>query len=247
MNSYQSLADDFYLNATLSTELALPTERETLLHYFEQIRKRFPSMRNFYSRERNELVLEEDKDSGFYRWTSIEPKRVSSGWANPVSLDEAMEQHLAVMQTIPYTLSVSPLDCETLNLTFGFDFAYLGNHHELLRDALGYAPGFERGLATAGNRLLTADYAMTLALDDDCRTQCRLNIEPRTSAYQIRSGEFGEEPLSVYFTIRRYGSLEQGDSYDALLGRLYAQATQLMDEWVGEHVLQPIQHAIVTK
>ena len=37
--------------------------------------------------------------------------------------------------------------------------------------------------------------------------QCRLSIETRTNAYQVRTGEFPEEQLSVYVTARRYGSL----------------------------------------
>ena len=43
-----------------------------------------------------------------------------------------------------------------------------------------------------------------LALDDGCRLQCRLSIETRTNAYQIRTGQFPEAPISVYFTVRQY-------------------------------------------
>jgi hypothetical protein len=226
--------------------MALPTERETLLHYFEQIRKRYPTMRNFYSRDK-ELVLEEDKESGFYRWTSIEPKRVSSGWANPPSLSEAMEQHRLVLDTVPFALSVSPIDCETLNLTYGFDFAYQGNHQELLREALGYAPGLESSLQRPGSRLISADYSMTAAVDDDCRTQFRVHVEPRTTAYQIRAGEFGDEPLSVYLTVRRFGSLEPGDTYVALLDRLNIVAEELLNDFMVDQLLAPIQQAILIK
>jgi hypothetical protein len=32
MNPYSSLADDFYINMNLSTEMELPSSRETVLH-----------------------------------------------------------------------------------------------------------------------------------------------------------------------------------------------------------------------
>jgi hypothetical protein len=155
-----------------------------------------------------------------------------------------MELHSAVMELIPYTLGVSPLDCETLNLTVGFDFAYRGNQQELVWEALGYASGFERGLDRPGRRLIGNDYGMTVAIDEDCRTQFRLHIEPRTTAYAIKSGEFGEEPLSVYLTVRRYGSLEGDDSYASLLERLFQNADSLIKEFVVDQVLLPIQHTI---
>ncbi len=64
MTPYASLADDFYINMNLSTEMELPTSRETILHFFERVQKNYPSMRNFYCRERGDFVLEEDKDRG---------------------------------------------------------------------------------------------------------------------------------------------------------------------------------------
>ncbi|MEN0110529.1 MAG: hypothetical protein AAF805_07370, partial [Planctomycetota bacterium] len=83
MNRYASLSDDFYINANLSTEMDLSCSRETVLHFAEQMQKRYPEMRNFYARDRNDFVLEEDKDRGAYRWCSIESRRVCSGQVNP--------------------------------------------------------------------------------------------------------------------------------------------------------------------
>ncbi len=62
MIRYGSYSDDHYVNMNLNTEMELPHNRETVLHYFEQVQKQFPSMKNFYSRERGEFVLEEEKD-----------------------------------------------------------------------------------------------------------------------------------------------------------------------------------------
>ena len=48
MSGYGAFSDDFYLNMNLSTEMDLPQNREGVLHYFEQVRRRYPKMQNFY-------------------------------------------------------------------------------------------------------------------------------------------------------------------------------------------------------
>ncbi|GIS60135.1 MAG: hypothetical protein CM1200mP2_23600 [Planctomycetaceae bacterium] len=47
--------------------------------------------------------------------------RINSGHVNPDDLDASLEQHLLVLQQVPYMLSVSPLDCEALDYMMGFD------------------------------------------------------------------------------------------------------------------------------
>ncbi|MEM6329195.1 MAG: hypothetical protein AAF790_02985, partial [Planctomycetota bacterium] len=115
MNPYASLADDHYVNMNLNTETELSGGRETVLHFAEQMQKKYPEMRNFYARDKGDFVLEEDKDSGAYRWCSVETRRVASGCVNPQSLDAAAQQHLHTLDLAPYVLSVSPLDCAALD------------------------------------------------------------------------------------------------------------------------------------
>src|ERR1700749_3799593 len=100
MNRYSSLSDDFYVNMNLSTEMELPKNRETVLHYFERIQKSYPTMRNFYCREKGYFVLEEYKDQGHYLWSTIESRRVCSGHVNPTSVEETLEQHKLVLDLV---------------------------------------------------------------------------------------------------------------------------------------------------
>jgi len=144
MSRFNTFSDDYYVNTNLNTEMDLPSNRESVLTFFEQVRKRYPEMKNFYSREANEFVLEEDKDRGQYRWVTVEPKRILSGHVNPDSIEEAISQHRCILDICPYFLSASPLDCESLNVMFGFDFTYRGNHNQLVGEALGMAPAMER-------------------------------------------------------------------------------------------------------
>ena len=197
MHRYTTLCDDFYINLNLSTEMELAGTRETVLHFFEQMQKKFPEMRNFYCRDKGDFVLEEDKDRGNYRWCSIEPRRLCSGQVNPESIEGVLEQHRLALELAPYTLSVSPLDCEALDLMFGFDFTYRGNHNQLIAEALGVNPALERFTELPGGAIINYEPSITLTLEEDCRTQCRLSVETRTNAYQIRTGEYSEDQLSV--------------------------------------------------
>ena len=244
MSGYGAFSDDFYLNMNLSTEMELPQSRDSILHYFEQVRRRYPKMRNFYSREKSDYFLEEEKDAGAYRWASVEAKRVNSGVVNPDTYESACDQHRAVLELVPYTLSVSPLDCESLSVMLGFDFAYRGNHNEILAEAIGVPAGLERFSSVPYGQSLSYEPAIQFALDEDCRTQCRVSFESRTNAYQVRSGEFGEEQISVYLTVRRYDSLSSGESYAEEFDRLSGLCRDLADEYLVTSVLRPLQQAI---
>lgn len=247
MTQYSSYCDEFYVNMSLNTEMELPRGRDTLLHFFEQLQKHYPTMRNFYSRERGEYILEEDKDSGSYRWTTVEAKRVSSGYVNPETIELAQEQHKLVLESVPYTLSISPLDCESLDFMFGFDFTYRGNHHALISEALGVIPPFEKTSELDGYQVISNDPSIQFSLDEECRTQCRIAIEPRTSAYHIRTGEFPEEQLSVFLTLRRYGSLDPDANYVDTFKSLQQHASEILDGYVVESILQPLHAAIAIK
>lgn len=247
MNRYSSLCDDFYVNMNLSTEMELPNNRETVLHFFERIQKKYPTMRNFYCRDRGDFVLEEDKERGQYRWATIENRRVCSGQVNPENIDDALEQHRLVLDLAPYMLSVSPLDCEALDLLFGFDFTYRGNHNQLLAEALGIAPAMEKLADIPGGGIINYEPSITLALDEQCRLACRLSIETRTSMYHIRSGDYPEDQLSVYLTARQYGSLGSDTTFVSTMENLTRICYELVDTFVIENVLQPLARTIAMK
>ncbi|MEM9367303.1 MAG: hypothetical protein AAGD07_15025 [Planctomycetota bacterium] len=247
MANYGSFSDEWYVNMNLGTEMALPSGRESVLHYFEQVQRRYPKMSNFYSRENNEFVLEEEKDAGSYRWVSIESKRINSGVLNPETFDDAVEQHRAVLELVPFELSVSPLDCESLSVMLGFDFSCKGNHNDVLMEAVGISPGLEKFGALPYGKVVSHEPAIQFALDEECRTQCRISFESRTTAFQIRSGEYGDEQLSVYMTVRRFESLQAGQNYSAEFARLSGLARDLIDEFLIDQVLRPLQTAIAIR
>jgi hypothetical protein len=244
MSGYGSYCEDYYLNLNLGTEMDLPQGRDSVLHFFEQVRRRFPSMSHFYGREKQEFVLEEEKGQGPYRWVSIEPKRINSGYVNPDNLDDAIAQHEAVLELVPYELSVSPLDCESLGVVLGFDFTCRGNHSEVLAEALGISPALEKFLTSPNSKMLSIEPAIQLAMDDDCKTQVRVSFESRTTAFHVRTGEFPEEQLSVYLMLRRFESLAPGETYVDEFRRLVTLCREIADEYLIGSVLMPLQQAI---
>jgi hypothetical protein len=244
MHSYASLADDYFVNMNLNTEMQLPTARETVLEFLGRVQKSYPDMRNFYTRENGDFVLEQDKDQDHHRWLSIEPRRICSGFVNPETIDQALAQHTLVLQLAPYMLSVSPLDCEALDFLIGFDFSYRGNHDELVADTLGVGTAMESLLDIPDATALNFEPSITMALSSDCRRQCRLMIETRTNAYQVRRNEYPEDQISVYFTVRQYGSLQHDASFDETLAELRRVCEDLLEQHVIEQVIKPLAQAI---
>jgi hypothetical protein len=247
MNRYSQFSDDFYVNMNLSTEMELPNGRETVLHFFERLQKKYPTMRKFYCRDKRDFVLEEDKERGNYRWASVESRRVCSGQVNPPSLESALEQHRLVLELAPFLLSVSPLDCEALDILFAFDFTYRGNHNHLVAEALGLNPAMERVLDVPGATVMNYEPSITLALDEECKSQVRLSVETRTNAFHVRTGDYPEEQISVYLTARQYGSLPYDTTYVQAMEQLVRTCQELVDTYVIDQVLQPLARTIATK
>ncbi len=247
MQRFNVDSDDYYVNLSLNTEIPLPSDRETVLHYFEQMRKAYPELRDFYTREGGDLVLESDKEAGHYRWLAIEQKRLCSGYVNPASTEEAYPQHELVLELAPHLLSLSLLDCEALDVLYGFDFTYAGNHDEVVCEALGLGPGLEGLLGESDRRIVNFEPSITLALDESCRLQCRLWIETRTNAYQIRTGTYSEDQLSIYFTVRQFWGLGPEASFIESYRRQCALGEQLLEERVIPKIIRPLAQTIASR
>jgi len=248
MDTYCHLCDDHYINLTVNTVLELPAHRETLIHFFERIQKAYPTMGNFYTRDGGEqVVLEDDRDNDSYRWLSVEVRRLSAGYVNPPSVDAAFQYHRMILENAPFHLSLSPLDCEAVDVLFGFDFTYQGNHNQLVADVLGVPPAFERLLEVPSARVVHYEPLLTLALDQDCNLQCRVNIETRTQDYHVRKEEYPEEQISVYVTCRHYGLLPGDNRFLRTLDLLLKTGMTTVDDFVAPMILEPLAKAIALR
>jgi hypothetical protein len=243
--SFSSFCDDFYINMNLNTELELPTDRDIILHFFERIQKQFPTMNSFYQRETGEFCLDEDREAGSYRWVTVERDRICSGYVNPDSVGAADEQHRLILDLLPYHLGVNNLDIDSLDVLFGMDFDYQGNHDEILAEAIFRETPFVCILDLPYAKPLGFDPAILVSLSEDCRLQARIAFESRTGAYQLRTGKFKEEDqLSLYLSIRQYPDptvkFSSVDSYNHQC-RL---CEELMAEKIIPNFVYPITNAI---
>ena len=247
MNGYSSDADDYYVNVNLNTEMELPSSRDTVLHYFEQMRKAFPDLSNFYTRESGDLVLEGDKEQDSYRWLAIEPRRLCSGHVNPQTLEDAYRQHEMVLDLAPHLLTISVLDCEALDVMFGFDFTFEGNHDEVVAEALGVGPALEGLFDVPGARVINFEPSLTLMLDETCRLQARLSVETRTNAYQVRTGDFPDDQISVYFTVRQYWGNGPAVSFVDSFRRQRDVGEDALQRVVIPKIIRPLAQAIASR
>jgi hypothetical protein len=247
MTPYSSLCDDFGVYVYVNTKMELPTNREAVLHFFDSLQKTFPQMTDFDCRESGEFVLEEDRDLGSYRWVGMEGHRFSSGYVNPPGLEAADTQHERVLEVAPYHLDFSPLDCEALDVMFAFDFLYTGNHDEVVAEALGLNTTLEQVMQMPGARVLNYEPSLMLSLDDTCRQQCRLNIETRTNAFQVRTGQFPEAPISVYFTVRQYWGRQGSKTFIEAYQAQRKMCQELVDNHIIRAILKPLSQTIGNK
>jgi hypothetical protein len=247
MTPYSSVCDDFSVCAYVNTKMELPTNRETVLHFFNSVQKTFPTMIDFDAREGNEFVLEEERAGGSYRWAGLEPRRFTAGYVNPPTLEDADALHERLLEMAPYHLDIGPINCEAFDVLFLFELGYAGNHDELVAEALGLNQTFDGLLNMPGARILGCEPSWMLALDETCRLQCRMNIETRTSAYQIRTNQFPEAPISVYFTVRQYWSRQGQRPFVDAYRQQRKLAQQIVDSHLIPAVIKPLQLTIGNK
>jgi hypothetical protein len=246
--SYGSLCDDFYVNMILNTELELPTERDTILHFFERMQRQFPTMNTFYQRDTGEFCLEEDREAGHYRWVTVERDRVCSGNVNPEDMADADEQHKLILELVPFALGISNLDIDSLDVLFGMDFDYRGNHDEIFAEALFVDSPFATLLDLPHAKPLGFDPSVLVSLSADCRLQAKISLESRTGAYQIRTGKYKEEEqISLYLSLRQYP--KPGQKFSSAESYLYQRnmCEELMNERIIPGFVNPITGAIAQR
>ncbi len=85
------------------------------------------------------------------------------------------------MGAFPYALAVSPLDCESLNVMFGFDYTYRGNHNRLVAEAQGLAPALERFAESLGRKCPVLSRRSKLHWIPNAACSAASSFETRTS------------------------------------------------------------------
>jgi len=248
INSYSPLCDGFCLDMSIGTELDLPSERDTVLTFFERIKKQFPAMGNFHRRDNGDFSLSEDRHGERYRWVALEIDRICSACADPTDLDDAYNLHSLVLEIAPYMLGLSPLDVSWLDIIFTMDFDYKGNHNEVIADVFFNSTAFNSIIDLPGAKAMGCSPTLLVALSDDCRLQARIGIASRTTVYDVRNQNYkADEPISLYCTIRRYPDPDTNFDIAGSFGEQSRIAHQLMDERIIPNFVKPLTNAIAQR
>ncbi len=246
-NPFSAFCDDFYVNMRLSTQLNLPHARETVLHFFERVQRDYPGMTRFRKQETGDLCLEENRDADTYRWLTLEQRRLLSGHVNPPSIEESLRLHQLLLELAPYDLGISPLEIDYLDVLFGFDLSYRGNHDEVVAESLLPHSPLTCLLEEADVKAVDIQPSITVALSEDCRLQARIDIVTRTNSYQVRTGDYSNDVISVYLILRRYWGDRPKEPMQKLLAEMAERAESLCSTYVVPRLLRPISSAISSR
>jgi hypothetical protein len=197
-----------------------------------------------FRRNDGEISLEEDRDRDGYRWLSLESKRLSAGHVNPASIAHAVGFHQLVLEMAPHHLGISPLEVDYVDVLFGFDLAFSGNHDEIVSESLLADSPLSCLSEESGAKAIDFQPSVTVALSEDCRLQARIDVITRTNSYQVRTGEFTDDTISVYMVVRRYWGDRPKTSFEKMLLELAERCEAMCDKYVIPRVLRPMSQAI---
>lgn len=249
--SFGALCTDFYINHKLALKMDLPTERETILHFFDRMRKSMPSM-NRFKRYDGELALESARKDARYKWLALRRNSIRTGTVNPESMEDALAYHKLVLELAPYHLTISPLDVDYVELMYGFDLECKQNHDAVVYEAL-YADTPLGGLLNAsakdsdgeptGGGVLDVQPVFGQSLNDAGDLQAYYEVKTRPKSRRGSSKRYSGEPISLFLTIRKYGPVEDLADMAATVETLNNYAEELATAKLIPDLLTPItQH-----
>ncbi len=246
---FGDVCDDFCITTRLFLKLDLPLERETVLHFFERIRKEFPKLSKFRRREDGCLILEEDPGAGISRrWLRLEPNSLRFGHFGPPDVATAKAMSDIVLEQAPYHLTFSDIDYDHLEVVFGFDLEYQGNHDELVAETL-FADHPLSGflLGDDARHVIDSQPYFGIGLTEECDLQAYIETKSRTTTFEVRTAEFERQALSVYLTLRKYWLDDQEGSLTDVAASLYDRAVELAAEKVVPLMVSPLAQAIASR
>ncbi len=237
--SYRALCSDFYINQKLSLKLDLPRERQTVLDLFDRVRRQYPAMSQF-RRYKDEVALESEPAADQNRWAAIRTNNIRSGIVNPGELADAYALHAHVLDVAPFFLSISPLDVDYLELLYGFDIQTDRSQDEVVYEALLAHTPLAGLLDLPDARITDCQplYSMTVK-DEHAETEISYEVKTRSAG---RGGR-GDEPISIYLTLRRFAPVEEVRQLPQVLAAMARIGEDLVESRAVPHLVVPIREA----
>jgi len=237
--SFGALCGDFFINQKLALKMDLPSDRETVLHMFDLVRKAIPRLERFHRYE-NEFILESSRREPAYQWLGLRQHSIRTGHVNPDSMEDAYALHRLILETAPYHLTISPLDIDYVELQFGFDLECHGNHDEVVAAALfGQSPMGEL-VSRAQGKLIDVQPVFGQSLTDKGDLQAFIDVKTRQRGRRGSSKRFKHEPINVALSLRQFGPVHDVAELTPILENMAKKAESLATDQVVPFVLTPI-------
>jgi hypothetical protein len=204
-------------------------------------------MSRFRKTDNGDFNLEEDRSGHAYRWFNLESKRLACGHVNPDTIDDALALHKMVLQQAPCQLGISPVEIDYLDVLFGFDLSFTGNHDEIIAESLYRDCPLTALAEEPGARAIDFQPSVTVALGEDCRLQARIDVITRTNSYQVRTGDYSDDVISIYLIVRRYWGDHPKEPLEDMFVQLAERAHSLCTTYVVPRILRPVSSAIASR
>jgi len=243
--SFGALCTDFYVNQKLALKMDLPDDRETVLHFFDRVRKSLPSMSRF-RRYEGEFSLESQRSEAEYKWLALRRTSIRSGFVNPRTMDEVYRFHRLMLETAPYHLTISPLDVDYLELLFGFDLECADNHDEVIYEALIEGTPLANLLRIPNARVLDVQPIFGCTLNETGNLQAYFEVRTRPKSRRGSSRAHRDDPISLFVTLRKYGPVKDIDDLQQVFGLLSQHCETLASERLVPDLLTPIARHITS-
>ena len=244
-----ALCDEFYVNCRLFLKLDMTLERETVLHFFDRLRKEYPSLNKLRTQDSGCLVLEEEPDEhGSRRWIRLDAGSLRFGHFAPPDIEAVRRFGDLILTQAPFHLTFSDLDFDHLELIYGFDLEYRGNHDLLVAETIlgeHSASGFL--FDDGAVHVIDAQPYYGIALSPECDMQAYVEIKSRTTTFEVRSGSYENEPISVFLTTRKYWTVAEPTSLEGALANLFDVADELATDKVIPNLVNPLAAAIASR
>ena len=242
--TFQSLCTDFYVNQKLGLKLDLPDRRETVLDMFDRLRRDFPRLERF-RRFDGELALETAELDREFSWVAMRQTSLRSGAVNPGSLEEAYALHARILEVAPYYLSISPLDVDFLEMTYGFDFETEAPRDEIVFDALFADSPLASLVDRQQDTVVDAQPLLGIALTENGDLSATFDVRCRPRGDTGLPGD--GDPISVFLSVRKQGPVRSLDDLKTCFASLCGHAKRLAEHRVIPHLVVPIRNAILAR
>jgi hypothetical protein len=151
-----------------------------------------------------------------------------------------------VLETAPWFLSISPLDIEHIDLTFGFDLETDQPRDSVVFDAL-LAASPLAGLVDGDlDHPVDVQPFLGMSLSPSGNLMATFEVKTRPRGGDAVKTGFAE-PISVYLTVRRNGPLASLEELPGIFATLCGHAERLAEERAIPHLVMPIREAIAAR